>query len=836
MMMLCSVPLQQTAVFAQTGAGTETAAAPKGLIYALGIVPANANLSGSVSRGAFAELITSFMQYDMSAGETTQLFQDVSPSSASSKAINAVYRLGYMNGDGNGCFRPDDAITYPEVLTVVVKMLGHGSIMSATPQYSVSYMAQAAQLRLTLNKADDAITAGEIYLILERALEAPFHRIIGVVGDSNILSDGKTTVLEEIYQVYKQRGIVTQNYQTSLYDADGGSGRKEQVVIDDFLLYTEDLTVADHLGEEVEYYYKTEDQIDTLIYYTVTKSNEILTIDADMLLGYVDGTLKYTEENSRGKQAQISERANILYNGTYYKKGYALSAEDFVFSAGKVKLIANESGDYTTVCITDYRFGIFDRLSSKEEISMKKTTDIYALENYDTVTIWKGGEMIAAAGLAEWDVLNILEDRQKQNLTIYVTNETVEGTLEEIYTQSSGKMMTIGGAVYKVNDMYDVVNEREAKLGRKEVFLLDMFGSVIALQQAESVIGKYGVILDIGGKDTFGGTIQIKFLNSKNRMKVYDITTKTLINGKKYDSAQLAQLAGDKEALKGKPLRFETNSAGELTELYIEYDTGYETVLKKKMDNTRKRYKSGQQFFGDAEVAVRGNTSIFVVGNQIDDDEDCSCVTRSYLENDVYYNISTYNYDEYNIADLIILHEDNAGGGESKIDADSPVYISEGLVMGVNGDGETVYKLTGMYNGERCDRQYWFDSEATFDRESLKAGSIFQIKTNGKGKILAVNVLQTYDPDNLNFYYNSSSILGKVFGRVARVASDKFMLNVSNSEEEDLRILMPKGNIYMYDTEEKKVRLGTAADIMPGNILFIRDRYQDAKDMVIFSD
>lgn len=71
---------------------------------------------------------------------------------------------------------------------------------------------------------------------------------------------------------------------------------------------------------------------------------------------------------------------------------------------------------------------------------------------------------------------------------------------------------------------------------------------------------------------------------------------------------------------------------------------------------------------------------------------------------------------------------------------------------------------------------------------------------------------------------------------MVRASGDKFMLNVSNDETEDLRILMPKGNIYVYDTERDEVRLGSAGDVAPDRIIFIRDRYQDPKDMIIFVD
>lgn len=810
---------------------------PKGLIYALGIAQEKENLSADVSRGEFAALAAAFLNYDVSNGETVQLFRDVDGSNANMQAINMMYRAGYMNGDGNGYFRPGDPVTYQEVITVMVKVLGYGNILNNPVQYASSYLVKARELGIDLNKTDNAVTRGEIYFILERALEAPYRPVDGVSG-SNVILGKETTVLERIYSVYDKRGTVTQNHLTSLYDTGSGS-RKESVEIDNEPYWTEDISIGEHLGEQIKFYYREEDQINTLIFYTVDSKNDILLIAAEDLKEYSGGTLQYIGENGRTERANISKRANVIYNGIYYAKGYELTAADFTFSAGEVKLISNDSSEYNTVCISAYQFGIFDRLSSNEEIYVKKSTNSYPLLNYNTVTLIKDGAEIAASDLEEWDVLNILEDKQRKHLMVYAVRDTVEGTLEAVSIASDRREMTIGGVTYETNEQFDAMSDREPKVGRSDTFLLDRFGKIAAVREpSSSGVGKYGAVLEIGQSGTLDNKLQIKFLNSKNRVKIYDITSSTLLNGQKYSNvSQMSWLLDDTAALKGKPLRFETNSKGELTELYIECGSGYEKELQKKMDNMRKRYKSGQQFFGNAEIAIRDNTALFVVGNEITSDDDCSCESRSYLGNDVYYQISAYNCDDYNIADLIIIHEDNNSGAGTKVAADSATFISEGLHMGLNQEGETVYKLFGMYDGKRSDGAYWFNpDDSIFNVDDFKKGNIFQIKADGKGKILAMNMLLEYDPDNLNFYYDSSSILGKVFGRVVRASGDKFMLNVSNDETEDLRILMPKGNIYVYDTDRDEVRLGNAGDVAPDRIVFIRDRYQDPKDMVIFVD
>ena len=225
--------------------------------------------------------------------------------------------------------------------------------------------------------------------------------------------------------------------------------------------------------------------------------------------------------------------------------------------------------------------------------------------------------------------------KQKKYLTIYVTSSTVEGTLNQYTRSDNESKMTRGNTEYCVNYIFDKINTKEPKAGYRDVFLRDIFGAVIALQDTDSGVGKYGVLLSAFSDDS-GSTVNVRFLNSKNRIKTYEITENTVVNGSKYkDFSKLSWLTGNNQALKGSVVKFETNSKGELSRFYIAAGAGYESELDKKIDNRRMRYKSGRQFFGGAEVAVRDNTSIFVVSNEINSNDDCECVTRNYLGNDV---------------------------------------------------------------------------------------------------------------------------------------------------------------------------------------------------------
>ena len=60
------------------------------------------------------------------AGRRT-LFSDVAPSAWYNGYVNAAYGEGLVNGYGNGTFGPDDPVTYGQVATILLRMLGYTS-------------------------------------------------------------------------------------------------------------------------------------------------------------------------------------------------------------------------------------------------------------------------------------------------------------------------------------------------------------------------------------------------------------------------------------------------------------------------------------------------------------------------------------------------------------------------------------------------------------------------------------------------------------------------------------------------------------------------------------
>lgn len=109
----------------------------------------------------------------VSAYERKTLFSDVSASSWYNGYVNLAYSEGLVNGNGDGTFSPNAAITYGAMAAILLRMLGYttAEIGSVWPQ---DYTAFCDDLGLSqgLSLGDyDALTRGEAAVLLYRAIK-----------------------------------------------------------------------------------------------------------------------------------------------------------------------------------------------------------------------------------------------------------------------------------------------------------------------------------------------------------------------------------------------------------------------------------------------------------------------------------------------------------------------------------------------------------------------------------------------------------------------------------------------------------------------------------------
>lgn len=93
------------------------------------------NGTGSITRAEFVKMLAAALNLDMS-GTAKHDFKDVQSGHWAEKYIAAFAKLGYIVGDPDGSFRPDDNVTRAEVVTVLNRILKVEATPTATQAYT----------------------------------------------------------------------------------------------------------------------------------------------------------------------------------------------------------------------------------------------------------------------------------------------------------------------------------------------------------------------------------------------------------------------------------------------------------------------------------------------------------------------------------------------------------------------------------------------------------------------------------------------------------------------------------------------------------------------------
>lgn len=139
------------------------------------------------------------------AGETDYL--DISANHTLSGYVNILSDTRVIDIPQNENFYPDKNITYAEVVTYCIRMLGYGPVVDAEGTWPTNYLLKATELEVSDGvslKSTDEITKGDLSLILWNTLNTKMWRITsGVATKTGTLLEVKFPGAEIYQQKYK---------------------------------------------------------------------------------------------------------------------------------------------------------------------------------------------------------------------------------------------------------------------------------------------------------------------------------------------------------------------------------------------------------------------------------------------------------------------------------------------------------------------------------------------------------------------------------------------------------------------------------------------------------
>lgn len=808
---------------------------------------------GDITRAEFAAIVIRALGYDAQANgaKGSTMFTDVASSHWASGYINLATAQGIINGYGDGTFGPEDNVTYEQAVKMVVVALGYEPAVSAP--YPVGYLTIAQENGLTDNVKGTngvAINRGQVAIMIYNALDVPVMKQVGygTLIDFQI-QDGYTsayrlTLLSEKFSVVKLQAIVNKNY-------DAESTKKNDVVEIDVVnnymtkfdsyfegyeydIYVGDTDIKDYAGKRVMVYVAYDEVEDegTALYVTddikdtdelTLASSQLAALDADDDIT----TVEYREEanSKKTEKVTVDNDANIYING-YAVDTTVEAALTGVYGEVTLALVnpKETEADYDVVFVTDWDVLIVDSVnkSSGRVIGKDGSTInriVYNPAEKGVLAILKdaNGKEVDWESLEENDIVNI----KFYNGTIDVydcvlTNNTVEGKVDEFVADAADSEYTIAGEAYKVNpyvyddptDAFDVDDEG--------IFYIDICGRICYDDLSSAASGNYAYIVDFDETAGLGSRVEVMMYTYEGEL----VTVKTASNFKLYEYDV------DEDDVVYDP---EVDTAEEITELLEEG-----MLVTYQLNSNGEVYKMTVAAFNDGVVDA-DYTNIFVTGLadfkeasgalKVTDDDDAvstvyitdktviMAVDADCRDDENYYAIATLadlvdDYEGWAVA-VLDVNEDREASCVFVIEetfelesAATPIAIVKSTSTKKNAAGNSSTAYTLLQNSE--EKTYVVADGETVD---LAVGDVIVPKFTAAGELkgsteivyslVGGEAVENLDDDDEPLYRVNEDV-EYVVGAISDITGSKVFYDDDNEA-----VKLAGANLYLYDSYQK---------------------------------
>lgn len=715
--------------------------------------------------------------------------------------INVGTAEGLVVGDDKGNFRPDDKITYPEALAIILRAMGYEPQAQAKGGYPTGYIVAGNTTGLTNGVAVAAarktsnVTRGEVAQLAYNALN------INLMEQTGFGSNEKYEIIDETLLTAKHDAKLIQGKVTAVGSSaiDGNSADKNEIIIDGKVYNTGNADIRSILGLNVDAYISTASKTKNNVVAVVPTDgrNAITTIMASQLESVTPSAITYTNNGKKFKMT-IPSGSYIMYNGK-------TSDEDALkmIESGYISVVENDKNKKIVFINETQNYVVDEVIKSSGKVVDKYGKAPLVLDKDDesiNFIIEKDAKVIAPEELKEWDIVTVTVSKDKELIYGTVTNSHLEGKVSEKHNNT----VTINSKDYEIAPNYPY----ELSLNDEGVFYLDAEGKIAAFNESKVESGNYAYLNNITVTSGLNGALKLEIFNSKGESVTLNGASKIKIDGKTYSTPNQALTAiGEK----GQLITYTLNSKNEISSIKKSVTdkeiNNNRFTLNFAEDNVKYSGKSSKLLANAMSVVVDEQTLVFDIPSTSSKTEDYSVADKSFFTDGDKYNIIVYDVDEDLTAGVVIVTN-----SENKVNEESGVVVVDRLTTVRDENGDNVDKLYGYQNGEKVT----FVSDGNhFKKDSgkLESGDIIQIKADAKGKAKAVKLLFDTNEATTEFATDISEKLTVEYGKVTKKFSNSFNLQINDSEVNNHSI--GNANIYVADTTKNsnKITIGTASDI-----------------------
>ncbi len=853
----------------------ETAA---NLLYALDIIEGEDDgtfgVNESMTRADFAGILVKLGGLS-DADDNAIYFVDVPKEHYARNQINAVCKLGFMQGEGK-YFRPEESLTLEEASRGLVFLLGYAGTVE-----NGSYTIAANRMGLHTNISRGTwLSRGDILLMVYEALNIPLM-LPTHISDSGIEEsrvENESDILSNNFNIYKSSGQFTAAGDVDLVritNDDPGCVR-----IDDKLYKLGEGVAAgkEIIARNVQFYYQIDDksEVPVLVHYQLNKNDKVIRAEAadiDASSSTVTKLVYTASGKASGRVRAITQKiptsAKFIVNGQIIPDSEK-SGRLFDFSSGSVTVVTPGNGNHCVVWIESYAYytvaaggvdciflktGVYDGKEREKMIELTQDEesqfDIYAPTgepaSLDAIT--------ANSGIAFAEVVSA---NGKTYKTIHILN-SIRGTVTRI----------AGGKILVDSEEYEIMEglDKELDVGYRYNLFIGMDGAVCLAGERETSSLSFGYLVNIactGGE--LSPEFNVKILNSAGEQKEHKIADKVYINdeavrtGKYADKSnaiyQALFIGGEKP--RRQVIAYRERDDGKITHIFTAQsadgaDGNSDAVLSLDAPQAKLQCKTGSAFTFSG-VLTRSETG-FIVAVPQDllnaSDDDFEVWQPSYFSNDGKYLVEGYNVNEMLEAEILVVTVENLDEVRFN-DANTYTCVFDSMSHVLLDDGTQAISITYWQQGEKFekiieDRSGMASYENTLlAANQLARGDCFKIELTGdKSKIknLAIEFVQAKRLESATGF-NGGRLL--FYGQVQAVSNDAVVIRhfVDSPDTNYLgpTVLSFRGagrvKTYMYTGDNREIEYlpNCLADVRVGDWVLYQARYMNARALVIYRD
>ena len=483
---LCLAVLPARAGAAYTDITDETVATAAAALEGMGVVSGTSdstfNPSGSLTRAQLSAMLVNAagLSNQVSTYARKTMFSDVSASAWYNGYVNLAYSQGLVSGNGDGTFGPDTSVTYGEMATSLLRLLGYTSEQVGTV-WPLDYTAFCDELGfsdgLSLG-AYDNLNRGEGAVLLYRALKAP-------------VSGSEQPYYETIEGVSSVEEVI-------LLDGNASYGGSSGLL----------MAYAPSSGG-ILYYTQEDIKSDTL----AGRLGHLLFDSSGSVLGFLPedggyqdltiGTASAAElTDASGTSYRISSGAVVIAGGEVYDYSSAGYLQLNARTGRTVRLYYDDDGAVTYLYLSGGTAASSEAAVASTTSASSSLARALGLSG-KTYTITKNGAAASSGDLTQYDVGYY----DAATATLRVSDYRVSGFLAEASPSvTAATTLTVAGYTFDVLECaWETLGE--LKLGDKVTLLLTDDGKVAAAYPSTQLRAEMiGILAEDGRSVTLTGS------------------------------------------------------------------------------------------------------------------------------------------------------------------------------------------------------------------------------------------------------------------------------------------------------------------------------------------